>query len=133
VFHALISPKLEILSVDHEQVGEGKYFVRLVLVNTGWLPTNLTQKALDRKAVRPIEVELTLPDGGRVVGGDHKVEAGQLQGRNMKRNTIGWRSDDATTDRTKLEWVIEAPSGGVLGIEARHQRAGVVRAALELG
>ena len=40
----------------------------------------------------------------------------------MKRNTIGWRTDDATNDRAKLEWVIEAPNGGVLEIEARHQR-----------
>ena len=82
--------------------------------------------------VRPLEVELTLPDGGRLVGGELKVEAGQLQGRNLKRNTIGWRTDDATNDRAKLEWVVEAPNGGVLEIEARHQRAGVVRAALEL-
>ena len=132
VFHALISPKLEIHSVDHEDMGDGKHFVRLVLINTGWLPTNLSQKAMERKAVRPIQVELKLPAGARLVGGELKVEAGQLQGRNLKRNTIGWRTDDATNDRTKLEWVIEAPNGGVLEIDARHQRAGVVRAALEL-
>jgi len=132
VFHALISPKLEIHSVDHEDMGAGKHYVRLVLMNTGWLPTNLSQKATERKAVRPIQVELTLPGGARLVGGEVKVEAGQLQGRNMKRNTIGWRTDDATNDRCKLEWVIESPDRGVLEIEARHQRAGVVRAALEL-
>jgi hypothetical protein len=32
-----------------------------VLQNAGWLPTNVTEKALERKAVRPLEVELTLP------------------------------------------------------------------------
>jgi len=132
VFHALISPKLEIHSVTREELGDGKHYVRLVVVNTGWLPTNISQKAMDRKAVRPVEVQLTLPDGARLVGGELKTEAGQLQGRNLKRNTIGWRSDDATSDRAKLEWVIEAPSGGVLEIEARHQRAGVARAAMEL-
>jgi len=46
----------------------------------------------------------------------------------MKRNILGWRADDSTQDRTKVEWVIQAPSGGTVGIEARHQRAGVVRA-----
>jgi len=114
-------------------MGDWKHYVRRVLVNTGWLPTNLSRKALGRNAVRPIQVELKLPEGARLVGGELKVEAGQLQGRNLKRNTIGWRTDDATNDRCKLEWVIEAPNGGVLEIEARHQRAGVVRAALELG
>jgi murein tripeptide amidase MpaA len=133
VFHALISPKLELHSVVHEKVGDAKHFVRVVLVNTGWLPTNISQKALDRNAVRPVEVELTLPEGARLVGGETKVNAGQLQGRNMKRNTIGWRTDDATNDRTKLEWVIDAPDGGVLEIVARHQRAGVVRTEVQLG
>ena len=96
IFHALISPKLELHSLDHEPMGDGKHHVRLVLENTGWLPTNVSEKAKERKAVRPIEVELTLPDGARVVGGDRKVEAGQLAGRNMKRNTLGWRADDST-------------------------------------
>jgi murein tripeptide amidase MpaA len=132
IFQALVSPKLELHSLHHEPVGDDKHYVRLVLLNSGWLPTNLSQKAMDRKAVRPIEVELTLPDGARVVGGDMKVEVGQLSGRNMKRNILGWRSDDSTTDRVKVEWVIEARAGGVLGIEARHQRAGVVRTEVRL-
>jgi hypothetical protein len=82
--------------------------------------------------VRPIEVELTLPEGARVVGGDRKIEIGQLRGRNMMRNTLGWRADDSTTDRAKIEWVIESPQHGTLEIVARHQRAGVVRADVQL-
>ena len=39
----------------------------------------------------------------------------------------------STTDLTKLEWVIEAPDGGELEIEARHQRAGTVRQVVSLG
>ena len=31
VFHALISPKLEIHSVEHEDMGSGKHYVRLVV------------------------------------------------------------------------------------------------------
>jgi hypothetical protein len=132
ILHALIAPKLEIHSLEHEAIGDNKHYVRIVLVNTGWLPTNLSQKAMERKAVRPVEVELTLPEGARVVGGERKVEAGQLAGRNMKRNTIGWRADDSTTDRVKVEWVLEAPAGGRLAVEARHQRAGIVRAEVPL-
>ncbi len=132
IFQAMISPKLELRSLEHEPIGDGKHYVRIVLENSGWLPTNVTDKALQRKAVRPIEVELKLPRGARVVGGERKVEAGQLSGRNLKRNPLGWRADDSTSDRTKLEWVIEAPKGGKLGIEARHQRAGVVRGEIQL-
>lgn len=132
IFHALISPKLELHSLYHEPIGESKHYIRLVLVNTGWLPTHISEKARQRKAVRPIEVELSLPEGARIVGGERIVEAGQLGGRNLKRNPLGWRADDSTTDRVKVEWVIEAPEAGTVGIVARHQRAGVVRAEVVL-
>lgn len=132
IFHALISPRMEIHSVESTKVTDGTFFVRLVLANSGWLPSYVTQKALDRKAVRPIEVELTLPKGARLIVGEKKLDAGQLEGRALKRSMVGWRSDDSTTERVKVEWVIEAPKGGKLGIEARHQRAGTVRTTVEL-
>ncbi len=127
LFHLLISPRLEVKSLDVEPVGEGAHKVRLVLQNSGWLPTNVTEKAVERKAVRPLEVELTLPEGAELVSGELKVEAGQLQGRVHKRSALWWGTDDSTSDLTKLEWVIRAPAGGELGIEARHQRAGTIR------
>lgn len=132
IFHCLISPKMEVHSLQAQKVGDTSFFIRLVLVNTGWLPTNISEKAIERKAVRPIEVELELPKGARVVGGETKTQAGQLQGRALKRNMLAWGTGDDTSDRTKLEWVIEAPNGGLLKIEARHQRAGVVRREIEL-
>jgi hypothetical protein len=56
-----------------------------------------------------------------------KTEAGQLQGRAQKRSTTWWANDESTTDLAKLEWVVEAPAGTEIGIEARHQRAGTAR------
>jgi len=133
LWHLLISPRLEVKSLDVDAVGEGTYKVRLVLQNTGWLPTQVTQKAIERKAVRPLEVELTLPDGAELVVGEQKTEAGQLEGRVHRRSVLWWGGDDSTADLTKLEWVIDAPEGGELAIEARHQRAGTVREVVSLG
>ena len=127
LFHLLISPLLEVRSLDVERLGEDSFLVRLVLQNAGWLPTNVTQKALERNAVLPIEVELRLPEGARLVGGDVKTEAGQLQGRVHKRSAMWWLNDESTNDLAKLEWVVEAPAGMEIGLEARHQRAGTVR------
>ena len=127
IWHLLISPRLEVHSLEVEPVGPAVYRVRLVLQNTGWLPSNVTEKAVERKVVRPLEVEVTLPEGAKLLSGDPKVELGQLEGRVHKRSALGWWADDATGDRAKAEWVIEAPDGGELGIEARHQRAGTIR------
>ena len=132
LWHLLISPRLEIASLDVEPIGEAAYKVRLVVQNTGWLPTHVTEKALERKAVHPLEVELTLPEGAKLVTGERKEEVGQLTGRVHKRSTLWWGGDDSTGDLAKLEWVIEAPEGGELGIEARHQRAGTVRQVVPL-
>ena len=117
--------------LEVKPLGADTYHVRLVLCNIGWLQTNVTQQAIERKAARPIEVELTLPDGTKLINGERQVEVGQLDRRVQKRSV--WQSNnDNTTDRVKVEWVIAAPNGGMLKIEARHARAGLVRREVEL-
>lgn len=132
IFHAVISPQIELLSLDVAKLAPATHRVRIVIQNSGWLPTNISQKALDRNAVRPIEAEVILPKGARVAGGEAKVTLGQLAGRALKRNMVGWGGADATSDRAKAEWVIEAPKGGVVKLVVRHQRAGTVRAEAKL-
>jgi len=132
LFHLLVSPLIEARSLDVEKLGESSFLVRLVLQNSGWLPTNVPEKALERKAVRDLEVELELPEGARLVGGDVKTDAGQLKGRADKRSTTWWANDESTRDLVKLEWVVEAPAGTEIGIEARHPRAGTVRRTITL-
>ena len=132
LFLALVSPRLVIRSFESTPVGDGAHRLRLVLENTGWLPTNVTQKALDRKAVRPIEVDLELPDGARVVTGKEREEAGQLAGRVERRAVMWWNVDHSTSDLSKVEWVVEAPAGARVAVVVRHERAGTARAELTL-
>jgi murein tripeptide amidase MpaA len=132
LFLALASPLLEIRSFESTAIGGGAHRLRLVLENAGWLPTNVTQKALERKAVRPIEVSLELPDGARVVTGKEREEAGQLAGRVEDRQVTWWGVDHSTKNRTKVEWVVEAPAGARIGVVASHARAGTARAELIL-
>jgi hypothetical protein len=131
LFHLLISPRLEVASFEAERLGSGAHLVRLVLWNTGWLPTYVTRKAVERKVARPIEVELELPEGVRLAAGERRVEAGQLEGRVQFRSTLWFGADPSTTDRTKHEWVVEG--AGELAVVARHERAGTARASITLG
>jgi hypothetical protein len=103
-----------------------------VLENAGWLPTNVTEKALERRAVRPIEVELELPEGARIATGKEREEVGQLGGRVERRQVTWWGTDHSTAERTKVEWVIEAKPGDRVAVTARHDRAGTERAELIL-
>jgi murein tripeptide amidase MpaA len=132
IWHLLVSPLLELRSLEVEPLGQDRWLVRLVVENTGWLPTSVSEKAVERKAVRPLEAEITLPEGGKVIGGERKVELGQLDGWVHRRSLLWWATNDATSDRAKVEWVVEAPAGSSVTVEARHQRAGTVRSEVTL-
>ncbi|MGI8794843.1 MAG: M14 family metallopeptidase [Acidimicrobiales bacterium] len=138
IWHVLIAPQLQLRKVSAEAIGADTWRVKLVVENAGWLPTNVTQKAVERKVVRPLEAELVIADGDdtvSLVGTDRVKKLGQLTGRIMKSSTIGGfgAGADATTDRAVAEWVITAPAGTTINLVARHDRAGVVRAEVRLG
>ena len=131
VWHLLISPRLECYDASASRMGAETYRVRLVVHNTGWLPTYVTKKALERQAMRGIITEITLPDGATLAGGSLRQEHGQLEGRAYKR-AASFAPDDSTNDRLKAEWIVHAPAGGSIHLLARHERAGVVRAVIAL-
>jgi hypothetical protein len=127
---ALISPRLEVFEARATSLGEDTYRVRLVVHNTGWLPTYGTKKALERKLMRGIVCEIELPEGATLETGKARDELGQLEGRAYKGAFPDY--DDETEDRLKVEWVVHAPEGGRVKLTARHERAGIVRADVTL-
>jgi murein tripeptide amidase MpaA len=128
VWHLLISPKLAVYEATVEPLGDALYKVRLVVQNTGWLPTYITKKALEKKLVRGVIAEIALPDGATLRTGKPREELGQLEGRAYKPSAASVWNADPTDDRAKVEWVVHAPRGGTVRLVARHERAGVVRA-----
>jgi murein tripeptide amidase MpaA len=134
IWHLLISPKLEQHSVKSTPLGDGHYQIQMVVQNTGWLPTNISKKALEKKAVRGVIAEIELPEGATLKTGKLREELGQLRGWNETTSALGiWDSSGTTDDRAKVEWVVHAPKGGTVKLTARHDRAGVVRAEVKLG
>ncbi|MGV3719605.1 MAG: M14 family metallopeptidase [Actinomycetota bacterium] len=129
LWHALISPRLELFTADAVPLGEGVCRVRLVVHNTGWLPSYVTKKALERKITRGVLAEITLPEGAELVTGLAREEGPQLEGRAYKGASGG---PDPTNDRAKFEWVVRAPAGSEVHLLAKHDRAGVVRTSVTL-
>jgi hypothetical protein len=124
IFHALISPLLEFKDLTINPLGGDTHHIRTVVQNTGWLPTNVSVRAAEKKLVRPVQITIALPEGATLVSGEIKTEAGQLAGRALKTTTF-WNSDP-TDDRAKVEWVVKAPKGSRVTITAEHQRAGKI-------
>jgi hypothetical protein len=133
VWHLLISPCLELYELSAKPLGDGAYHVRVVVQNTGWLPTYVTKKALEKKLVRGVVCEIELPDGATLETGKPREELGQLEGRAYKPSApSAFHTTDITDDRAKVEWVVRAPNGGMVKVTARHERAGVIVGDLDL-
>lgn len=132
VWHLLISPRLELHEASAKAFGDHTYCVRLVVKNSGWLPSYVTKKALEKKVVRGVVCEIELPAGATLETGKAREEVGQLEGRAYKPMFVG-AGEDPTDDRAKVEWTVRAPQGGAIKLSARHERAGVVRAQVRLG
>jgi hypothetical protein len=134
VAQALALPELAIHDARVTALGDDAWHVRVVVKNAGWLPTNVTQKAIERKSVRPIEVGLTLPDGARLATGRPVEEVGQLPGRSRARTMLAMFDGgfDPSVERATVDWVVHAPAGTTLGITATHARAGTRRTEVTL-
>lgn len=107
----------------------------MTLQNTGWLPTYITRLARDKKLVRGIVVDIELPDEARLLQGDRRIDAGQLEGRAYKDSSMtGWagQSCDTTDERVRVSWIIATEHETELVITAHHERAGRVAIILQL-
>ncbi|MBL8063887.1 MAG: hypothetical protein JNK32_12740 [Anaerolineales bacterium] len=125
VWHALISPKLALRETKVTPLGADTFRIRMVVENTGWLPTYVSKKALERKVTRGVIAEIQLPQGGSLESGKLREELGELEGRAYKP-VISAEFGDDTSDRVKVEWVVKAKKGSKLKLTASHERAGKI-------
>jgi murein tripeptide amidase MpaA len=133
LWQALLSPKLELVAADAQPLGEGDWRVRLVVQNTGWLPSYVSKRALERKVVRGAIAEIVVPPGGELVAGRRREDLGQLEGKAYKHTGISfWPDYHVTDDRAKFEWVVRGKAGSKVELCARHERAGTIRTSVVL-
>lgn len=129
--HAALCPYLSISTLKVERQGNDIYSVVAVVENNGFLPTYTSKRALERKDVRPLEVEWSLPEGVSLVSGESRQKLGQLEGRSNKIWSW-WSSASPTDNRRKAEWVLKAAPGSQVTLEVRSPRAGTIRQTITL-
>jgi len=127
VRHALAAPRLAIDEVEARPLADGLYEVRAVISNHGYLPTNLTDVALERDLAVPVEAELEAGDGAELESAAI-AHVGHLAGRNERRFPWSPWGPEWTANSVPATWIVRASPGTNLEIEARSERAGVARA-----
>ena len=133
-WQALTLPRLELFLAEAVRLGADTWKVRLAVHNTGYLPSYVTKRALERKVVRGVIYEIGLPEGASLVSGKPRVEGGQLEGRANRPTLQAFLpAPDLTGDRGQCEWTLRGPEGARVRLAARHERAGRVEAEVVLG
>ncbi|EFH89256.1 M14 family metallopeptidase [Ktedonobacter racemifer] len=125
LMHASLNPYLSLYALKVEQQAEQIYRITAIIENNGFLPTDTSAQARERRVVRPIQVTLSLPEEVELLQGKQYQEVGQLEGRSNKLQGSYGRS--ITDHRCKVEWTIKGPTHATLELTVQAQRAGVLR------
>ena len=136
IWQLLISPKLESHELRVTPSGNGTYHVKLTVQNSGWLPTYITKKAVEKKLVRGVVFEIDLTADSEILVGKERMVEGQLEGRSSHATAVTpWAlfRQPLHADRMSAEWIVKAPTGSTATVTARHDRAGVVRETVTFG
>lgn len=101
-----------------------QYHLNLVVENTGFLPSFTSQQGKERKAARPVRVELELPEDAKLVSGKRRADLGHLEGRSSDLDVTSVGVASPTSNRQRLEWVVCAAPGTEMTIKVLSERAG---------
>lgn len=125
-------PKLVVHTLEVTHLGRDTYRINLVVENSGYLPSYTSQQGQKRHCVRPVRVELKLPDTVKLINGKRRLELGHLEGRSNKISVNATYADSPTDNRARVEWVISAPQGTVIGVSILSERAGKIEREIPL-
>lgn len=118
-------PRLTLHTLSAERLStEGDYRVRLIVENSGFLPTDTSAQGRSRRSSRPIRVELSVPPDSRILSGKPKQELNHLEGRSSNLSVTPVFAASPTTNRAWVEWILRGPVGTEVSISVFSDRAG---------
>lgn len=127
--HASAAPKIK-AELTSESLSAGLRRIELTVENTGYLPTNVTKVAEEKKLTKPVEVEMRLPDSSAsLVSGERETDIGHLAGRSALEGNA-WKDSAFFTGlpsdyARRVIWVVRGE--GSIEVEVRSEKGGVVR------
>ncbi len=106
--YATRRPRLEFSDLAVDPIEANVHRIRVRVMNSGSLPTSITERARDLRALKPITAELVLPDGAQLLSQQRHFRLDQL-------------APHASSPR--LEWFITCEPGAELTLSAHSQKS----------
>ena len=124
---AEISPHVVINKVSSSELNSGGLIeIQVELANVGYLPTNLTKRAIDASIAVPVRAMADLRDA-ELISGERRVDLGHLQGmRDAGR-------DGSLDSRRLIEYIVRITGPKpVFKITVRSEKGGTARREIQL-
>lgn len=122
--HAASSPLVRVTAVEAEPVADGLYKLTAVVENQGYLPTNVTQRALSIGIAQTVNVHVTADHALEFVLGEAETDIGHLGGRVERVQAYdAWRRPWKEQAR-RVQWMIRVAPGTRVTVEAASEKGG---------
>lgn len=113
------SPKIVIDEINAEALADDLWRIKVKVRNEGWLPTNLTARAIENQTAKPVRA-IVSTSGARLVEGKERTALGHIPGLRDARTP--------ETPTATATWIVkkEKPDG-YLAVEIRSEKGGRVK------
>lgn len=129
--HAAASPKLAVLNSKVEELAKDIYKISVNVCNTGYLATNLSEKAKEKNQVREVQVEI-IGEQWEVIEGKSMQKIGHLDGFGKQPNLRFFGNPPVQSAKT-VSWIVRRKeSTDELTIKASSTKAGVVQKVISI-
>lgn len=130
--HAAAAPRILVDEIRAEALGAGLHKVTAIVSNHGYLPTNLSDVAVQNGVAKPVTITLGC-NGAELVMNPNTVELGNLAGRNERRYAYSNWGQQWSAVAKKVEWLVQssAPQASVT-VTAASEKGGTDRQSASL-
>jgi murein tripeptide amidase MpaA len=125
--HAAAAPQVRIDEFAVESLGANLHKVRAVVSNHGYLPTNLSDVALENGIAKPVQLALSV-EGGTILMNPQSVDLGHLAGRNERLYPWSPWGHQWNPVTKSAEWLIKMETAGTITVTSTSEKGGTTRA-----
>lgn len=131
--HAAAAPKISVDSVTVEALGSNMHRITAVVSNHGFLPTNLSDVAIQNGVAKQVTIRLDC-EGAELLMNPPEVKLGNLAGRNERGYAYSNWGQQWSPVTKKVEWLVRADKNDArITVTAVSEKGGTCRRLLSLG
>jgi murein tripeptide amidase MpaA len=123
--HAEMLPFIKMDELKTESLGDNLILLTVVVINEGFLPTNVTQKAIQNRLAKPVFARLEL-EGAELLIGKTTVELGHIPGNAPDSSSrFGYRRTSFPLNKKTVQWLVRVKKkDAVAHVVVKSQKAG---------